>query len=89
MKEIKQNTLWPFTEVSPNVYQLRKRNVQFYYAFILLAVNTVVMLYLYFVSGERTVMVTATYLSFYTIYISIYFYCQRQFIISNVFHDVT
>ena len=59
MKEIKQNPLWPFTEVSPNVYQLKRRNVQFYYAFILLVVNTIGVLYLHFVSGERTVMVSS------------------------------
>lgn len=59
LKDLKTNPVWPFTAVSPNTYQLKTRNIQFYYAFIILLVNTICMLYLLFVSEEKNVIVSS------------------------------
>lgn len=58
MKELKKNPVWPFTQVAQNVLQLKTRDIQFFYAFILLIVNTICLFYLFFVSGEKNVIVS-------------------------------
>lgn len=57
MAALKENQTFPFQELSHNVYQLKTRNVKFYYSILLMLVNTTVVCYLSLISGERNVMV--------------------------------